>query len=134
MGAIVIGLVAGIVCFWAVTSLKSIFKYDDSLDVFGVHGIGGIVGAILTGIFVDPALGGAGVTNYLATEATAVVGYDRAAQITSQLWGVGVSVVWTAVVSIVALLLIKVTIGLRVSEPAEREGLDITSHGERAYN
>lgn len=134
MGAIIIGLIAGVVCYWAVTSLKAMFKYDDSLDVFGIHGVGGIVGAILVAIFVDPALNGTGVTNYLATDASVTVGYDRAAQIVAQLWGVGTAVVWTAVVSIVALILCKVTVGLRVSEPAEREGLDITSHGERAYN
>ncbi len=134
VGAIVIGLLAGVVCFWAVTSLKSIFKYDDSLDVFGIHGIGGILGAILTGIFVNTSLGGTGVTNYLATDATATVGYDMTAQMTAQVWAVLTSSIWTAVVSIVALLVIKAFIGLRVPEPAEREGLDIADHGERAYN
>ncbi|WP_407052040.1 ammonium transporter [Methyloraptor flagellatus] len=136
MGAIVIGAAAGVICYWAVTWLKGMFGYDDSLDVFGVHGVGGIVGALLTGVFVNPALGGAGVTNYASTDptATSMAAYDMAAQMVSQLWGVGTSIVVTAVVSFVALMIIKVTIGLRVSEPAEREGLDITTHGERAYN
>ena len=134
MGAIAIGVVAGVVCFWAVTWLKGVFKYDDSLDVFGVHGMGGIVGAILTGVFVNPSLGGTGVTNYVATDASAVVSYDMSAQMIAQLWGVGTSIVVSAVVSLVALMLIKLIFGIRVSEQAEREGLDISSHGERAYN
>jgi Amt family ammonium transporter len=135
MGAIVIGIAAGVVCFWAVTWLKNMFKYDDSLDVFGVHGVGGIVGAILTGIFVNPALGGTGVTNYAATDAsTSMVPYVMSDQVVSQLWGVGVSVVLSAVVSFVALMIIKAIFGVRVSEQAEREGLDISTHGERAYN
>lgn len=108
------------------TSLKSIFKYDDALDVFGVHGIKQVVGAVLTGIFVDPALGGTGdYTNYLAADASAVVGYNRHDQIIAQLWGVGTSVVWTTMVSLVALLIVKILVGLRVNEQAEREGLDI---------
>ena len=134
MGAIAIGIVAGVVCFWAVTWLKGIFKYDDSLDVFGVHGIGGIVGALLTGVFVNPSLGGTGVTNYAATDASATVAYDFGAQMTSQIWAVGTSVVVSAVVTLVAMLLIKLIFGVRVSEQAEREGLDISTHGERAYN
>ena len=135
MGAIAIGAAAGVICFWAVTWLKAIFKYDDSLDVFGVHGVGGIVGAILTGVFVNPALGGTGVTNYAATAATTtMVPYEFGAQVTAQLWGVATSVVLSAVVSLVALIIIKAIFGIRVSEQAEREGLDIATHGERAYN
>ena len=135
MGAIAIGIAAGIICFWAVTWLKGIFKYDDSLDVFGVHGVGGIVGALLTGIFVNPALGGTGVTNYAATDATTtMIPYDFATQFSAQVWGVGTSVVLSAVVSLVALIIIKAIFGVRVSEQAEREGLDISTHGERAYN
>jgi Amt family ammonium transporter len=135
MGAIAIGIAAGVICFWAVTWLKGVFKYDDSLDVFGVHGVGGIVGAILTGVFVNPALGGVGVTNYATVDATSgVVPYVMADQVVAQLWAVGTSVVLSAVVSLVALFVIKLIFGIRVSEQAEREGLDIATHGERAYN
>ena len=134
MGAIVIGIAAGVICYWAVSVLKGWFGYDDSLDVFGVHGVGGIVGAILTGVFVNPALGGTSITNYAAVDTSTSVAYETSAQVISQLWGVGTSVVLSAVVSLIALMIIKVTIGIRVSEPAEREGLDITTHGERAYN
>jgi Amt family ammonium transporter len=134
MGAIVIGIVAGVVCFWAVTWLKAIFKYDDSLDVFGVHGIGGIVGAILTGVFVNPALGGTGVTNYAAVDASSTVSFDLSAQLVSQLWAVGTSAGLSAVVTLVSLLIIKAIFGIRATESGEREGLDISSHGERAYN
>ena len=131
MGAIAIGIAAGLICLWAVVWLKAIFKYDDSLDVFGVHGVGGIVGALLTGVFVNPALGGSGVYDY---GADAVAAYSMSAQLTSQFWGVMVAVIWSAIVSLVALYAIKFTIGLRVTEQEEREGLDITTHGERAYN
>ncbi|TBW36328.1 ammonium transporter [Siculibacillus lacustris] len=135
MGSIVIGVAAGVICFWAVTWLKGMFKYDDSLDVFGVHGVGGIVGAILTGVFVNPGLGGVGVTNYAAVDATSgMVPYVLGDQVTSQLWAVGTSVVVSGVVSLVALLIIKAIFGIRVSEQAEREGLDISTHGERGYN
>jgi Amt family ammonium transporter len=130
-GALVIGLICGVACFFGVTTLKSKLGYDDSLDAFGVHGIGGIIGAILTGIFVDPALGGAGVVDY----STGTAGYaGTIAQVTSQLWGIGVAVVWSGIVSFVLYKLVNMTIGLRVSEDAEREGLDLASHGERAYN
>ncbi|MFO1088907.1 MAG: ammonium transporter [Hyphomicrobiales bacterium] len=133
--SIFIGAAAGFVCLWAVTWLKGKFGYDDSLDVFGVHGIGGILGALLTGIFVNPALGGVGVTDYLAADtSTKVVPYDFAAQFGAQIWAVGTAVVVTTVVSIVALVICKATVGLRVTEQEEREGLDIVDHGERAYN
>jgi ammonium transporter, Amt family len=131
LGAIAIGAIAGLVCLWAVVSLKAMLKYDDSLDVFGVHGIGGIVGALLTGVFVNPALGGSGVYDYAAD---AVAAYSLSGQLTSQLWGICVTIVWSGVVSLIALYIIKATIGLRVSEQEEREGLDVTTHGERAYN
>ena len=135
MGAIFIGLVAGFVCLWAVVFLKSRFGYDDALDVFGVHGIGGILGAILTGIFVNPALNGVGVTDYLALDTSVkVADYVASAQITAQIVAVIVAVLWTGVVSFIALMICKATVGLRVSEPEEREGLDIVDHGERAYN
>jgi len=123
MGGIVLGAVAGVVCLWGVTGLKKALGYDDSLDVFGIHGIGGIVGAIGTGIFVSPALGGVGVD-----------GYTMGGQVMTQATGVLITIVWSGVVSFVLFKLIDMTIGLRVSEEQEREGLDTASHGERAYN
>ncbi len=131
MGAIVIGLLAGVVCLWGVNGLKKLLGADDSLDVFGVHGVGGILGAVLTGVFADPALGGTGVYDYVAN---AVGAYDMTAQVISQLWGVGTVVVWSGVVSLVAYKLVDIVIGLRVPEDEEREGLDLTSHGESAYH
>ena len=126
----------GEICFWAVATLKSVFGYDDALDVFGVHGVGGIVGALLTGVFVDPMLGGTGVTNYATTDAatTTIAPFSLHDQVISQLWAVGVSIVVSGVVALIAMLIIKVIFGLRPTEAGEREGLDITSHGERAYN
>jgi len=131
MGAIIIGLLAGVVCLWGVNGLKKLLGADDSLDVFGVHGVGGILGAILTGVFVDPALGGTGVYDYVANK---VGDFDMTAQVISQLWGVGTVVVWSGVVSLVAYKLVDIVIGLRVPEDEEREGLDLTSHGESAYH
>ena len=131
MGAIIIGLLAGVVCLWGVNGLKRLLGADDSLDVFGVHGVGGILGAILTGVFCDPALGGTGVYDYVAN---AVGPYDMTAQVISQLWGVGTVIVWSGVVSLVAYKLVDIVIGLRVPEEEEREGLDLTSHGESAYH
>ena len=131
MGAIVIGLLAGIVCLWGVNGLKKLLGADDSLDVFGIHGVGGILGAILTGVFVDPALGGTGVYDYVANK---VGDFDMATQVISQLWGVGTVIVWSGVVSIVAYKLVDIVIGLRVAEDEEREGLDVTAHGETAYH
>jgi ammonium transporter, Amt family len=133
--AILIGAAAGVVCLFAVVWLKGKLGYDDALDVFGVHGIGGILGAILTGIFVNPDLGGMGTTNYLALDtSTALFDYSANAQLTAQVVAVVVAVVWTAFVSFVALMICKVTTGLKVTEQEEREGLDIVDHGERAYN
>jgi Amt family ammonium transporter len=131
MGGIIIGLLAGVVCLWGVNGLKKMLGADDSLDVFGVHGIGGILGAILTGVFVDPALGGTGVYDYVAN---AVAPFDMTTQVISQLWGVGTVIVWSGVVSVVAYKLVDIVIGLRVPEEEEREGLDLTSHGESAYH
>jgi Amt family ammonium transporter len=134
-GAIIIGLVAGFVCLWAVVTLKTKLGYDDSLDVFGVHGVGGIVGALLTGIFVNPALGGMGVVDYLAADTSVgVVPYSFSAQMYAQIMAVVIAVVWTAIVSYVALMICKLVLGLRVKEQEEREGLDLVDHGERAYN
>jgi Amt family ammonium transporter len=131
MGSIVLGLLAGAVCFWSVTSLKNALGYDDSLDVFGVHGVGGIIGALGTGIFASPALGGAGVYDYVAN---AVAEYDMLAQVISQAWGVGLTIVWSGVVSLVSYKIVDLLVGLRVSEETEREGLDIREHGETAYH
>ncbi|TCP07540.1 ammonium transporter [Caldimonas thermodepolymerans] len=123
MGAIVIGLAAGLICLWGVTGLKRMLGVDDSFDVFGVHGVGGIVGAILTGVFAAPGLGGTGAEDY-------AIG----AQLLIQLKGVLITIVWSAVVSVIAYKIVDLLVGLRVSEEAEREGLDITSHGETAYS
>ncbi|MGZ5052697.1 MAG: ammonium transporter [Methylobacter sp.] len=131
MGSIALGLVAGAVCFWAVTALKAKLGYDDSLDAFGVHGIGGIIGALGTGVVASPALGGTGVWDYVAN---GVAEYSFIGQITSQAWGVGVCIVWSGVVSFIAYKIVDMTIGLRVSEEVEREGLDISEHGETAYH
>ena len=131
VGALAIGLIVSPVCFLFVDKIKRAFGYDDALDVFGVHGIGGIVGAILTGVFVSPALGGTGVYDYVAN---AVGEFDMMTQVISQLWAVGTAVVVSGVVSVVAFKLVDMTIGLRVSEEDEREGLDTTSHGESAYH
>lgn len=130
IGALVIGAVVSPLCLFFVDYVKKKFGYDDSLDVFGVHGIGGIVGAILTGVFVSPALGGTGVYDYVAN---AVAEFDMTAQVIAQLWAVGTAVVWSAVISFIAFKLVDLVIGLRVSEEDEREGLDTTSHGEVAY-
>jgi Amt family ammonium transporter len=131
MGAIAIGLIAGLVCLWAVAGLKHKLGYDDSLDVFGVHCVGGIVGALLTAVFCSPALGGTGVYDYVAN---AVAEYSMGAQFKAQLIGVVVSLVWSGVVAAVAFKVVDLTVGLRVAEDQEREGLDTVSHGERAYN
>ena len=131
MGSIAIGAAAGLVCLWAVASLKKKFGYDDSLDVFGVHCVGGILGALLTAVFCSPALGGTGVYDYVAN---AVGEYSIATQFKSQLWAVGLTLVWSGVVAAVSLKLVDLVVGLRVTEDQEREGLDTVSHGERAYS
>jgi Amt family ammonium transporter len=132
MGAIVIGLVAGFACLWGVNGLKKMLGADDSLDVFGVHGVGGIVGALLTGVFNNQALGGPGiVTDWV----TATVGNSEiAGQVWIQLKAVLLTIVWSGVVSLIAYKVVDLVIGLRVPEDEEREGLDITSHGETAYS
>jgi Amt family ammonium transporter len=135
MGAIVIGLVASPVCYIFCTTVKNALKYDDSLDVFGVHAVGGIIGAILTGIFVDPNLGGTGTADYLAIPGTLVAGaYDMGTQVWIQTQGVLITIVWSGLVSAILFFAINATIGMRVKEEDEREGLDLVSHGERAYN
>jgi len=131
MGAIAIGLIAGLVCLWAVSSLKRKLGYDDSLDVFGVHCVGGIIGALLTAVFCSPSLGGTGVYDYVAN---AVGEYSIGTQFKAQLWGVVVSLAWSALVAAVSFKIVDLVIGLRVPEDQEREGLDTASHGERAYS
>ena len=132
MGAIVIGFIAGFACLWGVNGLKKVIGADDSLDVFGVHGVGGIVGALLTGVFNSQALGGPGAVGDWVTATAASV--PVADQVWIQLKAVLTTVVWSGVVSVIAYKLVDLTIGLRVSEEDEREGLDITSHGETAYS
>jgi Amt family ammonium transporter len=131
-GALVIGLVVGPLCFWGVTGLKKLLGADDALDVFGVHGLGGIWGAISTGIFADPALGGSGIFDYVKN----AVGteYSIGSQVWIQCQAVLTALILSGVVSLIALKLIDMVIGLRVTEDEEREGLDVTSHGETAYH
>ncbi|KQT12241.1 ammonium transporter [Ramlibacter sp. Leaf400] len=132
MGSIVIGLLAGLLCLWGVNGLKRLLGADDSLDVFGVHGVGGILGALLTGVFASPSLGGSGVYDYVANKVNP--DYSIAGQVWIQFQGVLTTVVWSAVVAFIAYKIVDLVIGLRVSEEEEREGLDISSHGETAYN
>ena len=130
-GAFAIGLAAGVVCLWGCTGLKKMLGADDALDVFGVHALGGILGALLTGVFNAPSLGGPGlVTDWI----TVAMGYPG---IGAQLWiqtkAVLLVVAWSAIVALIGFYVVKMVVGLRVSEDNEREGLDITAHGERAY-
>jgi len=135
VGAIVIGLVAGLLCLWGVNGLKRMLGADDSLDVFGVHGVGGIVGALLTGVFASPSLGGAGICNYVTNKCGDAADFPGiAAQVWIQFQGVIATVIWSAVVAFIAYKLVDLVIGLRVTEEEEREGLDISSHGETAYH
>ncbi len=131
MGGLIIGLIAGVVCLWGVNGLKRMLGADDSLDVFGVHAVGGIVGSMLTGVFVSPALGGTGVYDYVANK---VADFDMGAQLVSQFWGVGTAIVWSGVVAFIAYKIVDMIVGLRVTEEVEREGLDINEHGEAAYH
>lgn len=122
MGSLVLGAVAGVVCLWGVTGLKRMLGYDDSLDVFGIHGLGGMLGAIGTGIVAAPSLGGMGAEDY-----------SIASQVVTQAIAVGTAVLWSGTVSAILFFIIKAVMGLRVSPEEEREGLDTASHGERAY-
>jgi Amt family ammonium transporter len=131
-GAFVIGLGVGVVCLWGVTGLKRLIRADDSLDVFGVHALGGTFGALMTGIFNSPALGGPGSTVDWVKGTTGYPGVWR--QFLTQFEAVLLVVIWTATVAFVAFYVVKLVVGLRVPEEEEREGLDITSHGERAYD
>ncbi|GAB4061896.1 ammonium transporter [Uliginosibacterium sediminicola] len=132
VGGIVIGLLAGVVCLWGVNGLKRLLGADDALDVFGVHGVGGILGALLTGVFAAPSLGGSGIWDYV-TNAVAP-DYSITSQVIIQATGVGVTIVWSGVVAFIAYKIVDIFIGLRVPEDEEREGLDVTSHGESAYH
>jgi Amt family ammonium transporter len=132
MGAIVIGLIAGVICFWGVTGLKGMFGYDDSLDVFGVHAVGGITGALLTAVFCSPSLGGTGVWDYVANAVTP--DYSIGSQLYIQAIGVITTLVWSGVVAFVSYKIVDAVVGLRVPEEQERRGLDETLHGESAYN
>ena len=135
MGAIVIGFAAGFVCLWGVNGLKKLLGADDSLDVFGVHGVGGILGALLTGVFASPTLGGMGICNYVTNKCGDPADFPGiGAQVWIQAQGVLTTIVLSGIVSLIALYVIKMVVGLRVPEDQEREGLDITSHGESAYH
>ena len=123
MGAILLGLIAGLVCLWGVNGLKRLMGADDALDVFGVHGVGGIVGALLTGVFTAPWLGGTGAEDF-----------SIASQVVIQAKGVIITILWSGVVSLIAYKLVDMMLGLRVTDEEEREGLDIVSHGESAYS
>jgi len=135
MGAIVLGLVAGAVCFFACTGVKRLFRYDDSLDVFGVHAIGGVVGAIATGILVNPDFGGSGLADYTSKPGELVAGsYDMATQVIIQTKAVCFTVLWTGIISAILFKIVDILVGLRPQTDAERQGLDLADHGERAYN
>ena len=131
MGAIIIGLVAGVLCLWGVTSLKKFLGADDSLDVFGVHGVGGITGALLTGVFASPSLGGTGIYDYVANAVSP--DYSIVDQVMIQATAVGTTVLLSGVVAFISYKIVDMLVGLRVTEEEEREGLDISSHGETAY-
>ncbi|BBI98365.1 ammonium transporter [Ferrigenium kumadai] len=130
-GGLAIGALAGVVCFWGVTGLKKLLGADDALDVFGIHGVGGILGALLTGVFNTWSLGGTGIVDYVNNT---IVDTTIGGQVWIQAQAVLTTVVWSGVVAFVCYKIVDLTIGLRVKEEDEREGLDTTSHGERAYN
>ncbi|WP_375410012.1 ammonium transporter [uncultured Methylobacterium sp.] len=135
MGGIVLGLVAGAVCFIMCSTVKNAIGYDDSLDVFGVHCIGGILGALATGVLVHTDLGGVGIPDYASKPGELAVGaYDMTAAVIAQAKAVGFTILWSGIGSAILFKLVDLTIGLRVTQDEEREGLDIADHGERAYN
>jgi Amt family ammonium transporter len=131
MGALFMGAIAGPVCLWGVSGLKKLIGADDSLDVFGVHGLGGILGALLTGVFAAPKLGGVGIIDWVTMKVATE--YSIIDQVIIQAKAVGVTILWSAIVSFIAYKIVDAVIGLRVAEDEEREGLDISSHGESAY-
>jgi Amt family ammonium transporter len=130
-GGLAIGALSGVVCFWGVTGLKKLLGADDALDVFGVHGVGGILGAMLTGVFNNWSLGGTGIADYVANT---VVNTEIGAQVWIQAQAVGTTILWSGAVAFICYKVVDLTIGLRVTAEEEREGLDTSSHGERAYN
>jgi ammonium transporter, Amt family len=134
MGALALGVVAGVVCFFFSTAVKSALRYDDSLDVFGVHCIGGIVGALGTGILVNPEFGGTGVFDYAANAGQGAVVYDLSAQMLAQAKAVGLTLAWSGIGSLILYKVVDIVIGLRPPPENERVGLDVSEHGERAYN
>ena len=134
MGAIALGVASGIVGYGACTWMKSRLRYDDSLDVFGVHCIGGILGALATGILVDPRFGGTGVADYISDPGKIAIGYDMAAQMTAQAKAVVLTLIWSGVLSALPFKIVDIVIGLRPPKDKERAGLDLTEHGERAYH
>ena len=135
-GAFAIGVAAGIVCLWGVNQLKRMLGADDSLDVFGVHAVGGILGALLTGVFCSPKLWAVPgfVSDWVTAKVISAGDYSIAGQVLIQAKAVGVTIIWTAVVAVLAYLIANMLVGLRVSEEEEREGLDVRSHGETAYH
>ncbi|MGL4638024.1 MAG: ammonium transporter [Beijerinckiaceae bacterium] len=135
MGCLVLGLVSGTVCFIFCTSVKNALKYDDSLDVFGIHCVGGIIGAIATGILVNVDLGGVGIPDYTSKPGELAVGaYALGAAVMAQLKGVAFTILWSGIGSLILFKIVDVIVGLRVTTDQEREGLDIAEHGERSYN
>jgi Amt family ammonium transporter len=130
-GALAIGALSGVVCLWGVTGLKKMLGADDALDVFGIHAVGGILGALLTGVFNTWSMGGTGIIDYVNNT---IVDTSIGAQVWIQAQAVGTAIVWSGVVAFIVFKLIDMTIGLRVPEEQEREGLDTANHGERAYN
>jgi Amt family ammonium transporter len=130
-GGLIIGALAGVTCFWGVTGLKKLLGADDSLDVFGIHGVGGILGALLTGVFNTWSMGGTGIVDYVNNT---IVDTSISAQVWIQAQAVLTTIIWSGVVAFICYKIVDLTIGLRVKEEDEREGLDTTAHGERAYN
>ena len=130
-GGLIIGALAGVVCFWGVTGLKKLLGADDSLDVFGIHGVGGILGALLTGVFNTWSMGGTGIVDYVNNT---IVDTTISSQVWIQAQAVLTTIIWSGVVAFICYKIVDLTIGLRVKEEDEREGLDTTAHGERAYN
>ena len=141
MGAVILGLIVSPICIIFCSVVKNALKYDDSLDAFGIHGIGGIVGALATGLLVNPDWGGAGIVDYTTcakdgdiSTCDALATYEPLAQLIAQAKGVGVTILWSAIASTIVFMVIKLVIGLRATADAEEEGLDISEHGERAYH
>jgi Amt family ammonium transporter len=134
MGAVVLGLVAGLCGFIACTWLKRVFGYDDSLDVFGVHCVGGVLGALATGLLVAPALGGTGVVDYIARPGQMTIVYDLPTQMAAQVKTVAITLAWSGLLSVIFFRLIDLTVGLRPVREKERTGLDLSDHGEKGYH